>query len=257
MSRPAADLRGLGVLVTRPAHQAPGLCRLIADHRGRPLAFPAMEILPVADPGPARALLAQPWDLAIYTSANAVQHAAPLAPSGGLPAAVRLAAVGAATAQALAGLGRPADLLPGRFDSEGLLALPQLGSPQGLRVLIVRGQGGRALLGETLAERGAQVYFAEVYRRALPVVDVAPLLARWGQDVQVVSVTSSEVLEGMIRLMGPEGRTRLCATPLVVISERTRQAAVAFGVRRVESASGADDASQLAVLLRLAGEVVP
>ncbi|WP_275576186.1 uroporphyrinogen-III synthase [Aquitalea magnusonii] len=50
-------------------------------------------------------------------------------------------------------------------DSEALLALPQLADVAGQHWLIVRGQGGRALLADTLCARGAQVSLAEVYQR--------------------------------------------------------------------------------------------
>ena len=49
--------------------------------------------------------------------------------------------------------------------SEGLLALPELQSLRGLPVGLVTAPGGRGLIGETLAHRGALVHLAEVYRR--------------------------------------------------------------------------------------------
>jgi len=251
------DLGGLGVLVTRPGHQAQGLCRQIEAHGGRAWPFPTLVIAPTADPAPARALLARTWDLTVYTSVNAVQFAArltaPALSGGSLARAGRVAAIGTATAQALAALGQAPDLVPERQDSEGLLALPMLAQPTGQRVLIVRGEGGRTLLGETLTERGAQVSVAEVYRRGLPEVDAAPLLARWDWDVQVVTVTSGEILDNLVRLLGAAGHSRLRATPLVVISERLKEKAAALGVLQIICAAGADDAALLAAMYGLAG----
>ena len=71
----ARDLSGLGVLVTRPAHQSAGLCRLIEQCGGRALAFPAMEIRPPGDPKTAKQLLDRSWDLLVYISPNAVRFA--------------------------------------------------------------------------------------------------------------------------------------------------------------------------------------
>ena len=57
---------------------------------------------------------------------------------------------------------------PLRFDSEALLELPQLTDVNGRRVIIFRGDGGRELLGETLAARGASVEYVSCYRRGRP-----------------------------------------------------------------------------------------
>lgn len=248
-----SNLGGLGVLVTRPAHQAQGLCRLIAAYGGRPVLFPVLTIEATIDPAPARALLTEDWDLVVYTSVNAVQFAARLrAPpvSAGILSGGRaqVAAIGMATAQALTALECIPDLVPERHDSEGLLTLPAFTQPAGQRILIVRGEGGRALLADTLRKRGAQVAVAEVYRRGLPAVDVEPLLDHWDRDVQVVTVTSGEILDNLLCLLGDVGRSRLCATPLVVISDRVRQLAIGLGIDQVVCATGASDAALLAAL---------
>jgi uroporphyrinogen-III synthase len=252
MSGPCpCDLAGLGVLVTRPAQPAAELCRRIAACGGRPLPVPAMEILPPENPAPARALLDRQWDIAIYISPNAVQFAASLAGDGTLPRARKTAAVGRSTARILGELGVSVDLVPVQFDSEGLLALPELTQVAGLRVLIVRGVGGRALLGDILRERGARVSYAEVYRRVPPPLDPMPLLARWEQDVQAVTATSIEVLENLCRLLGEHGRAHMCATPVVVIGERMERRARELGLTHVVRAAGADDDSLLSALCGL------
>lgn len=242
-----------GVLVTRPAGQAAGLCRLIEEAGGRAIPFPTIEILPVVDPGSARCLLAEQWDLLIFVSGNAVGQALPLFPGTRLPSEPELAAVGTATAAALAAAGRGPDLMPdGRFDSESLLALPQVADMRGKRVLIVRGEGGRPLLGDTLAARGAQVAYAEVYRRVLPRGDARALVARWSQNVQLVTATSGEVLDNLLTLVGTTGRGQLLATPLVVVSERTAATSKALGFSRVEVADRVSDGAVLAALCRAA-----
>ena len=240
-SKPPCNLAGLGVLVTRPAHQSEGLCGLIEQCGGRPLPFPAMEIHPPEDPAEPRRLLGLAWDLVIYISPNAVRFSPPLSPTCKLPAASRVAVVGRGSAKALEAAGVQPDLVPERFDSEGLLALPELSRVTGRRILIVRGEGGRPLLGDTLAQRGAEVHYAEVYRRVRPMTDTAPLLARWGRDVQVVTATSVEVLENLAVMLGERGQGLLRATPLVVVSGRMEQAASRLGVEQVRRAAGAAD----------------
>lgn len=241
--------------MTRPREQAAGLCALIETAGGRAICFPAVSIVPPPDPAAAAGLLSGPADLLVFVSRNAVERSLPLFPGGRLPGGPRLAAVGKATAGALAAAGRAPDLVPaGRYDSESLLALPELQNLRGRRVVIVRGQGGRALLGDTMAERGADLSYAEVYRRALPDADPAPLLARWAKDVQLVTATSGEILDNLVTLLGDTGRAPLVSTPLAVVSERTREAARELGFVRVELADRADDSSLVAALCRAAAE---
>lgn len=256
------DLGGSGVLVTRPAGQAAALCALIRSAGGRPIPFPTLEIVAAAEPAPARALLAQSWDLMVFVSRNAVQYALDLlagAPAAGTWAQARMVgAVGRGTAAALRAAGRIPDLVPPeRFDSEGLLALPQLSDLAEARVLIVRGDGGRALMTEVLAERGAEVHHAEVYRRLCPCTNPQDLLRRWGTDVHLLTATSDHVLLNLHRILGPEGVPLALASPLVVVSERSAQTARGLGHRRVRVAKRADDPSILVALCDLIREGAP
>ncbi len=246
------DLAGRGVLVTRPAGQAEGLCQLIEQAGGRAIRFPTIAIEPTADVH-AAALLTDAWDLLYFVSPNAVEQALALVSDGRWSRAAWVAAVGRGTARVLTAAGRAPDLVPSeRYESEALLAMPELADMRGRRVLIVRGEGGRALFAETMAERGAEVRFAEVYRRVRPAVDPAPLLARWSDEVDLVMATSDEVLLNLVEMLGPAGRDRLLATPLVVIAERTEQTARGVGFRIVKVAERADDAAILQSLRELA-----
>ena len=152
-------LAGKTIVVTRPQAQAAPLAEAIAAAGGVPLLFPLLEILPPRDPG---ALVASAADLpgcalAIFISPNAVDHALPaILASGPWPAGVIPAAVGPGTVKALAAQGVTGCIAPReRFDSEALLALPQLASSQisGRRIVIFRGDGGRELLADTLRAR--------------------------------------------------------------------------------------------------------
>ena len=252
------DLNGRGVLVTRPAAQAERLCRLIEAANGRPIAVPSIEIAPGADPREAAARLSESWDLMYFVSPNAVAHALGMVPDGSWPRVDKIAAVGRATAQALTDAGRAPDLVPEqRFDSETLLRMPELADMRGRRVLIVRGAGGRALLADTLRARGAEVAFAEVYRRLRPEFDPEPLLATWSDSVSIVTATSDEVLLNLLEMLGAEGRAHVLATPLVVVAERTAETARGLGFSCVEVAERAEDAaivrSLCALVTRMAG----
>ncbi|MCG6896554.1 MAG: uroporphyrinogen-III synthase [Thiocapsa sp.] len=253
--RSPCDLGGRGVLVTRPAAQAAGLCRLIEAANGRALAVPSIEIVPTANPRRAAALLAETWDFMFFVSRNAVEQANALVADGTWQQAHQVVAVGRATAQALSRSGRAPDLVPDqRFDSESLLRMPELADLWGSRILIVRGEGGRTLLGDTLRARGARVTYAEVYSRLRPDFDPAPLLAQWAQSVAMVTATSEEVLLNLLEMLGPQGRSRLLATPLVVVADRTAVTARELGFARVQVAERAEDAAVVQALCALSSQ---
>ena len=237
-------LRGKGVLVTRPARQSAKLCRLIESKNGKAICFPAIEIEAPLDLKPARRLLDQltGCDIAIFVSPNAVRATFALMGVRGLPATLKVAAVGKGTARILSALGIAVDTVPvDRYDSEGLLRSESLQHVQGKRIFIFRGVGGRRLLGDRLRERGAEVHYVEVYRRVCPGTDPEPLIRRWIDDVDIVTITSGEILENLFQILGDEGGTLLKATPMVVISERIRSRARDFECSHVAVSERADD----------------
>lgn len=227
---PAPELAGVRVLVTRPAHQAEALCRLVEQAGGEAIRLPALAIEPVttAEIMALGVRLAR-YTLAIFISPNAVDCACDRV--GEWPVGVRTAAVGQGTARALARrLGRGPDLVPAaRFDSEGLLALPELQAMGGERVLILRGEGGRELLAQTLRARGAQVDYAEVYRRVTPHGEAVALARLERGEVDIVTVSSSEGLRTLLELAGEAAGAQLRRLPLVMLSERTATLAGTLG----------------------------
>jgi len=236
------------VLVTRPAHQAEPLCRRIEAAGGTALRFPTLRIAPPADPAAVDHLIEQldHYRIAIFVSPNAVAAALDWieARLGALPEGLRLATVGRGSARALeARLGRGPDLCPETgFDSEALLALPEMQEVDGQRIMLFKGEGGRPHLAETLRTRGAILQEAVVYRRLLPEADPAPLLEAWERDeMNVVVVTSNTGLENLCRLLGTRGRPLAVATPLVVVSERGAQRARELGWRTVTVAPDPHD----------------
>lgn len=256
-ARPASDcdLTGIGVLVTRAIHQAAPLCDLIQAQGGRPQLLPALEICDPLDPAPVKTRLAQldRFDIAIFISPNAVTHGLALLPGHALPPDLKIGAVGAGTARALQHAGVETHIVPeDRFDSEALLETPALQQVSGRRIIIFRGEGGRPLLGDSLQQRGAEVVYAEVYRRIRPETDVSELLSRWSSDVQITTTTSNDILNNLSQMLGETGARQLQTTPLVVISERMRIRAQQLGCRQIILAHGADDQAILEALCRWA-----
>ncbi len=234
----SGPLAQTGVVVTRPAHQASHLVGLLEAAGARVFRFPAIAIVPPRDPGRLEALLARLRDfqLAVFVSVNAVDWGERyLETFGGLPAGLRLAAVGRGTTLALKEHGHAVDLVPSdRYDSDALLALPDLQSEavSGKRVLIFRGEGGREVLADELHARGARVEYAEVYRRVRPAVDPGKLLEPLARgEVDVIIVTSGESLRNLLDMVGEAARQWLYHTPLLVVSERLASLARSMGFR--------------------------
>jgi len=256
-AEPAGPLAGRGILVTRPARQAGGFAEKIAALGGRPIIFPAIVILPPADPAPvarAHAVLAE-YDYAIFVSANAVEYGVP-DPRRWPPALIAFAP-GPGTADALASVGINAIRIPTTtFDSEGLLDLPELAAATGKRIVIFRGEGGREYLGDALSALGARVDHVACYRRAKPESGAAGLNEAFREGrVDAVTITSSEGLDNLWALGDPamRGAWRRCPTfvPHPHIAARARE----IGLPVVETA--ASDAGLVAGLLEWAAAQPP
>ena len=250
------------MLVTRPEHQADFLCQWIEQHGGIAIRWPALVIREPRDWTPALARfdrLAE-YNLAIFTSANAVDRAMPpIRERGGFPPRLEIAAIGQATARALVRHGIAPGLQPDHdFTSEALLALPRFQQVAGQVIMIVRGEGGRELLAEILTARGARVVRAEVYRRERPVLDPTALLERWGRgEIGAVVVASTETLLNLFDMLGVAGQDYLRETPLIVIGARTVWTATNLGCHHVLLAREASDTTIAAALLYLTASPSP
>ncbi len=247
----AADrlpLAGRHVVVTRPAQQARTLADAIAEAGGTPLLFPVLEILDLDDVQPLMRFAERldEFDLAIFISANAVCKALHVVLAERTwPARLSVATVGMSSEKELQCRGFTRVIAPrGRFDSEALLELAPLQSVAvaGKRIVIFRGDGGRELLGETLAARGAVIEYCACYRRGKPDLDPAPLFEHWACDrLDAITVTSSEGLRNLVDMVGESGRPRLYATPLFVPHERIAAQAQRLGVREIVRTAPGDD----------------
>ena len=217
---PDSSLAGVGVLVTRPRHQAADLAAAIEQRGGMAICFPSIDIVP-RDPAAVGAdadRLPRP-DIAIFVSSNAVAH--------GLDFALhaRIAAIGPATAAAIEAAGRRVDIRSATgFDSEHLLAKADLADMSGKTVRIIRGQDGRELLADTLRRRGARVDYLAVYESRMPqytAADIDALVERWqAGDIDVVTVMSVASLANLVALLPPAGTALLARTLLVTPAER-------------------------------------
>lgn len=255
-------LTGIGVLVTRPEHQAEHLCHLIEVEGGAAVRYPALSILPRTDRAAVRAAIgpADRFDLVVFVSANAVRFGADiLGERRDLP----IAAIGQATAAAINAAGYRVSMLPAEgADSESLLAMPQLADLHGKRVLIVRGSGGRGLLLEEMAARGAQVQYAEVYTREPahpPAERQSEVEQLWRQGgIAAYTGTSVELLEALVGIVTLRCRELMDSTLLVTGSRRVADAAGRLGLGSpVVIADSPEDTALVGALVRWREQVKP
>ncbi|MDE2070467.1 MAG: uroporphyrinogen-III synthase [Gammaproteobacteria bacterium] len=229
-------LRDASIVITRPVHQGEALKARLESKGASVLHFPTIEILPAARSNELQDCFQrlERYQYAIFISPNAVDYAADFMDFALLPPKLKLAAIGPGTARALSVHGRKPDMLPrDGASSEALLKLKALNAVTNKRILIVRGQGGRELLAETLEERGAEVDYAEVYRRAIPRIEHAELGSWFRQGkVDTITVTSREALLNLDRMLSPAMTPYLRASQLLVSSTRVIKLAGALGVRR-------------------------
>jgi len=227
------------IVVTRPRQQGESTAKSLRAAGATVIELPVLEISPVACTIEARTL-PRPYAV-IFVSANAVEHGVPcLREHGGLPDKILIASIGHATTRALNEAGFADVVSPQQsIDSEGLLAMPQLQQAQvkGQHVILVRGKsesGGRKLLEETLATRGATVVVAECYERR-------ELVPRPGQiDSMIKSMKSHfavmalsvETLDSLMKSFAGH-ETLLKSAWLLVPHARVAAAASARGFTRV------------------------
>jgi uroporphyrinogen-III synthase len=241
-------LTDIGVLVTRPVEQAVRLMARLQELGASPFLFPALAILPAAQPSVLHTVLARAdqYDLHLFVSPTAVQFGFAAMPPAGvktLCAAATVAAVGKGTAAALRAAGCQNVIAPDTgADSEHLLALPEFAQLTGQRVLIFRGEGGRELIADTLRARGAEVDYAECYRRACPQADPTPLrLALAQQRIQAITAFSSETLDNLLALLAPDGQCDARVLPVFVPHARIAQHARSLNFTQVIATGPGED----------------
>ena len=141
------------------------------------------------------------------------------------------------------------------FDSESLLLHPILAHPAGRRILLIKGMHGRNLLETQLAERGAQVVVADVYKRERASPNAATLEALEVEfaagKIQVVTATSVEIAAGLLEIATPALRRGFDRVHWLVPGDRVAAALRERGVSGpILKASTAEDQDLVAAVVR-------
>ena len=238
----AAPLSGLKIVVTRPRAQAGQLVESIEKLGAQALQFPLLEIYPLTDKQPLSDVIARlhEFQLAIFISPNAVKFGMEaILKAGALPESLQIATIGPGSKQALLELGVKIVLAPTlSFDSESLLALPELNDVNNKYIVIFRGDRGRELLGDTLVKRGAMLEYAACYRRTGPQFDKKDLLIA---QADIVTISSSEALQKLWDMLDAGERKYMTRIPLFVTHPRIAATAHELGYRNIITAGGSDE----------------
>lgn len=215
------------VVITRPAHQAGVLCQQIQAAGGEVTLFPTLAIEQLEPTEETHTLLSQinQYDLIIFISPNAVEYGLNLIQATtALADSTKLVTIGQGSAKILLNkLGKGPDITPEKnFNSEGLLATPALqNNIQQKRILIIRGNGGREVLKDTLEQRGAMVDYLEVYKRVKPSPPSGEIqLQLQNKQIAAIVITSAESLKNLLELVPEVVNHQLLETPLILINSR-------------------------------------
>lgn len=234
-------LAGRRVVVTRAPHQAADFAAMLTARGAVPLLYPCIDIDTPEDPAALDAALrdaaAGAFDWLVVTSRNTVMAidrrlaALGLAPEA--LAAMRVAAVGPATAEAAAEtLGLTADLVPEEHVAEALAAALIDATSAGQRILLPQSAIARPVLAEALSEAGLIVTAVPAYRTVTGRGgdDVPALLAAGAVDA--VIFTSSSTVDGFLERLAAEGglRDNLAGVCLACIGPITARTAEGHGL---------------------------
>jgi uroporphyrinogen III methyltransferase/synthase len=227
-------LAGRHIVVTRARAQASGLAAQLRELGAEILEGPAIRIEPL-DAAPLRRALDDlaSYQWVVFTSQNTVDVVwRVLRERGGdarALAGIRIAAIGPATAEALAACGIVPDLVPARYVGEALAdALRATGHLTGLRVLLARAESARDVVPDLLRASGAHVDVLGVYRTVADTGGAAELRSRLtAGEIDLVTVTSTSTVRYFVEAVGADAAR---AAPLASIGPVTTAAAREAGL---------------------------
>jgi uroporphyrinogen-III synthase len=230
-------LSGLRVLVTRAGEQAEAFSQQLLDRGAQPVMMPTIAMAPPERWDDVDAAIGRldDYDGILFTSANAVEAVCGRLEALGKGAAVlsripQTAAIGPATAQALARHGLSADVVAEEHRAEGLFDTLLARGVRGKRFLLPCAEKARDVLPDLFAEAGARVDIVAVYRTvAAPAIPEALERLRRG-DIDVVTFASPSAVENFIAL-SRDAAAVVSSACVAVIGPVTHEACERAGMR--------------------------
>ena len=236
-------LAGMTLLLTRPEGRNAESRRALEDLGARVFEEPLTRTSPLPDEEYAsfdKALGAiGSYDWVLFTSAEGVRYSlARASETAGrlavlpdfIPAGVRVAAIGPATAEAVHSAGRKPDLVPSDYRAEGLVeALAEAaGGLRGQRLLLLRAREGRDVIPRDVEAMGGEVDVVPVYRTEGVPDGAARATARLAAGgIDLVVMTSGAAVDELASAMAcrPDlkATTRIAAIGPVTAAKARRQ----------------------------------
>jgi uroporphyrinogen-III synthase len=214
---PPGPLQGKRIVVTRAIEQSRELVTRLENMGATVLLFPAVSFSEPSDTAELdRAIHSLgKFDWILFTSANAArffsQRCRKLGVVPGQGGNYRCAAVGSATASAVASEGFPVDHVAQEFN--GLALARELSTYiYGKKIVLPRSERARSDLPDALKTAGAEVTEVVAYHTGgLGVIEPEVMRAIQGAQVDVVSFFSPSAIENMRAELGEEVLSRLGA----------------------------------------------
>ncbi|RTE08022.1 uroporphyrinogen-III C-methyltransferase [Paenibacillus whitsoniae] len=237
-------LFGRRIMVTRARSQASELVDLIDDLGGEPVEFPVIRMQPPTKPEVVAALDAAlarlpEFDWVILTSVNGVEYFFRSLRERGIDirklGGARIVAVGPKTAEALAERGIIADVIPAKFQGEGILEALEAELRAGQKALLPTADLARDYLPKRLGELGLSVTEVDIYENVLSVDDGDELLQLLTtQSIHIITFTSSSTVTNLfeaLRQLGVEDPLSLLqGVEIACIGPKTAETAAKAGL---------------------------
>ena len=237
-------LAGRTVMITRARAQAAEFASALEAYGARVVSCPTIEIAPLESYAELDEAIENifGYDWLVFTSANAVEYFMRRLNASGKDVAeldeLRVCAVGDATAERLADARVHVDLVPQKFQAEGVFAAFEnfLGGREqiaGLNFLLPRAAAARDFLPRALEVAGARADCVTAYRTVRPETTdrarVEALLV--GGGVDCVTFTSSSTVHNFAQLFDTRDlRPLLSGVRVACIGEVTSHTAAEYGL---------------------------
>lgn len=252
------NVNKLNILITRPEKKAQQLALSLQQQGMLCVNQPLFDYQALDSIQKCEALLTR-IDIVIFVSVAAVEFA-----HANYPAThwryKHIFAVGKATQNALQQHGILDVVSPEQENSEGLLKIPLLGDDlSDKKITIVRGNGGREHLAETLTNRGANVSYLESYQRVWRIFPKDISKQWYERQINCIVITSNAILEKLVQLMRittPSDTNNITSYWLkqcvwIVVSKRIANTAISLGLTQVVTCAGASDKQIITALKSL------